>query len=320
KEKGARGKPLLWTIGGGIMNDTVAHGPFTVRMGRIAHEEGWEIVMTGETIGPIVSERFRDDFADFARRCTYLSVRDPESYEYIQGIDGLSCTPHRALDDVFYTEGVPPGFGDPERFRREAGCPPPSEPFVLMTVHRQGGNSIPLDFDAIFKAADAVRETGRSVVFVNFSGHEEAEDDVIGDWAQGRDRATYIRERIRVRSIRELATSADLVVSTRFHGQVFALHAGVPVICPYSGTYYRSKSFRLQQEWGLEPLALDVAQGWGSLSDLCIDALSNLADLRSTVARHRPPEVGGLNPFVASRLGRPHAMSASATRESVPHR
>ncbi|MGA0285505.1 MAG: polysaccharide pyruvyl transferase family protein [Phycisphaerales bacterium] len=300
--KGAQGTPILWICGGGVMNDVASHGPFTARLGTIAAEEGWEVLMTGQTIGPVRTPRFREGLEAFLRSCRWIGVRDVDSLEQLQAMDGLSAEPVRRLDDVFYMRPIASGFADPDRYQRSTGMPPPATPFVLLTLHAQGGTSAPIGWPEVSRTIEEIERTGRRVVLVNFAGHATPEDRDMAALRSAHPDVALLPWSTDVPSLRELAASADLVVSTRFHGLVFALHAGTPAVTTHAGSYYRTKTWRLMEEWGLERFAADVSEGWSEVPGLVREALGSLEEMREVVRLRRPDEIGTLQPMLVAHL------------------
>lgn len=274
--------------------------------------------MTGQTIGPVRSERFREGLEAFLRICSWLGVRDVDSLEQLEAMEGLQATPVRALDDVFYMRPPAPDFPDPARFERSAGVPVPSAPYVLLTLHAQGGTSAPIGWEEVAETVREIERSGRRVILVNFAGHPTPEDRDMEALRAAHPTIALLPWSTDVPSLRELAANADLVVTTRFHGIVFALHAGTPAVTTHAGSYYRTKTWRLMEEWGLERFAVDVADGWADVPARVREALASLSEMRDTVRRHRPAEVGTLHPMLRAHLGavEPEAPSslAGATR------
>jgi len=291
--------PLLWITGGGIMNDVASHGRFTSRLGLIAADEGWEVVMTGQTVGPFKQADSKQQFEDFARQCTYLSVRDPDSFEYVSSISGLRAKPRRVLDDVFTM--LPPSGGRDE-LERLLPCPIPEGPFIAVTVHQQGGTSISADWDAILAGCDRALDAGLGVVLVTFAGNPEPADEIQRRYADSRERAVFVDHTVSVPALRLLCAHAEFVITTRFHGLVFSFHAGTPAIGTYAGQYYKFKSYRIMEEWGLADLAIDISGGWGGLPDLVDTVRQDTAVWRRTLQEHRPEAVGQINTMLTEHL------------------
>lgn len=294
--------PLLWITGGGVMNDVASHGRFTSRLGLVAADEGWDVVMTGQTVGPFRQPDTKRQFEDFARACSFLSVRDPDSYEYMQTIPGLRTTPRRVLDDVFCMR---PPEGDRAELDRLLPAPIPEGPFVPVTVHQQGGTSASADWDAIFGACDRLLDAGLGVVLVTFAGIPEPADAIQREYAATRERAVFIDHTASVPALRLLCALAEFVITTRFHGLVFAFHAGTPAVGTYAGQYYKHKTFRIMEEWGLADLALNIADGWGGLGDLVDAARRDTAAWRQRLRDHRPESVGRVNLMLTEHLAKP---------------
>jgi polysaccharide pyruvyl transferase WcaK-like protein len=71
---------------------------------------------------------------------------------------------------------------------------------------------------------------------------------------RGRDRSLLVRSCNEVHELMALITSADIVVPTRFHGAVLALHAGVPTLAV---CYYR-KTADLLKDKGQGDYCVDI--------------------------------------------------------------
>lgn len=296
---GAPGKPILWLTGGGIMNDVASHGRFSARLGVVASDEGWDVVMTGQTVGPFRKDESKRQFEDFARRCAFLSVRDPDSFDYVRTIERLRVEPQRVLDDVFNME---PPEGDRAELERLLGQQLPAHRFVAVTVHLHRGTDAGADWDAVFRCCDRLTERGLGVVLVTFAGHPEPADPGQSRFAETRDKVIFVDHKVSVPALRLLCKHAEFTVSTRFHGLVFSFHAGTPAVCIYAGSYYRSKSFRLMEQWGVPDLAVDIAEGWGALQPAVDRVAGDPEAYRRTLARHRPDEVGCVNRVIPEFL------------------
>lgn len=317
-ELGATGDPILWICGGGVMNDVASHGPFTARLGSVAASEGWEVVMTGQTIGPIRGQRFRKGLDAFLRACSWTGVRDIDSLEKLRAVEGLRSTPVRALDDVFYMRPLTRGFSDPDRFAASTGLPVPTTPYVLLTLHAQGGTSAPIGWQHVASTIEEIERTERRVLLVNFAGHPTPEDREMAALREAHQGVSLLPWSTDVPSLRELAANADLVVSTRFHGIVFALHAGTPAVTTHAGSYYRTKTWRLMEEWGLERFAIDVSAGWSEVPVRVREALSALGDMRVTIDRNRPDDAGSLHPMLRTHFGASERAASHSQAGAAP--
>lgn len=299
-DAGAVGDPLLWYVGGGYMNDVIAHGPYSTRLGLVALDEGYRVILTGQTIGPYRTPRFQSQIEEFLRRVDFLSVRDPESLERVNAIQGLRCEPQLRLDDAFYLDTLTMSTDELRRAVLEQQGVTLPERWVFFTAHRQGGTDTPPAFDAMAQVAREAITKGYGAVFVSMFGHPTPEDEPLLRIVQELgENAHYVDWRATVPMIRALTRDASLIVSTRLHALIFGLHAGTPGMCLYSGEYYRAKAFRTVERWGMSELALDVSKDAESIVPIAIDALERESELREVIAQRRPPETGKPNPAIA---------------------
>lgn len=287
--------PIIWFTGGGYMNDVASHGKFTTRLGLAAIEEGYRVVLTGQTIGPFQDPAFERDAGDFLRRADWVGVRDEASLERMHKLGNLKRAPVRTHDNVF--DMLPQTMTREQlrdRLRKRLGVTLPDR-WVLMTFHKQDSTKIAPNIDAIEKTCRALKAEGVNVVVASFWGYAHEGDAAIASAVQ-RGGGTWVDHRVTTPEVRALASLADLMISTRLHGLVFAFAAGVPGVCLYAGQYYRDKSYGLAKEWGQAEWAIDIATQYHELPERAIKAWHEREAMLRSLAMHRDPKLSELDP------------------------
>jgi polysaccharide pyruvyl transferase WcaK-like protein len=294
---GADAPPILWFVGGGYMNDVASHGRFSTRVGLAAIDAGYRVVFTGQTIGPFRSPEFEQDVQRLLREAEWVGVRDEASLDRVQAMGGLKRPPRRTHDNVM--DMLPQPISRQalqERVRDRLGVNLPSQ-WVLMTFHRQDSTDIEPDCIAIRETCDRLAKAGVAVVATSFWGYaHESDRRVVAALQSAGRNVTWVDHRVNTPELRALAAHAELMVSTRLHGLVFAFMAGVPGVCLYAGQYYRDKSFGLAHEWGQGPWSVDVATAYRTLPDVVERAWRDRDLMRHELEKHRDPRLHEIDP------------------------
>jgi polysaccharide pyruvyl transferase WcaK-like protein len=223
---------VLVTGGGNISSVWPSHIVERAGLARMAEEHGRPFVLSGQTIGPVLSPADRETVAWMLRSATLVGTREAASASLVArlGVDA-ERTRQTADDASFLIDG------------RETSSPPLAEPYALVTIARHVGDADPeLAAAAYARLLDtAVEQTGLELVFhahfASMHGAETNAGDVRGDSAVHAAIAARLRtSRFRVApttdvpSSARLARDADLVISSRYHPAVFAGPGGVPTI------------------------------------------------------------------------------------------
>ena len=138
-------------------------------------------------------------------------------------------------------------------------------------------------------------EEGAHVVVASFWGYLHPSDREVAA-AVRRAGALWVDHRATTPEVRALASLAEMVVSTRLHGLVFAFAAGVPGVCLYAGQYYQDKSLGLAREWGQADWAVDIATEYKSLPARVASAWRNRSVMAQSLTSHSDGRLGQLDP------------------------
>ncbi len=287
-------QPILWFTGGGYMNDVASHGRFSTRMGLLAHDEGYRIVLTGQTIGPFRDSAFENDLRALLQVADWIGVRDDASLERVRAIDGLNVAPVRTHDNVFDMAPISWSRRQLQESLARLHVRLP-ERWVLMTFHQQNSTTIAPNARSIGEACRELQGAGVPVVVTSFWGYEHAADPAVASAVRNAG-ATWIDHRVNTPELRALAAQSELMVSTRLHGLIFAYAAGVPGVCLYAGQYYRDKALGLATDWGQDRWAIDTSTDYERLPELVLCAWQQRDEMVKALKQHADPHLGKLDP------------------------
>ncbi len=217
---------VLVTGGGNISSVWPTHIVERARLARLAHRLGIPFVVSGQTIGPVLTRDDREEVGRMLRSARLVGTRERPSFELVQelGVDPARLA--HTIDDATFLAA--------DADTTDA----PSTPVALVSFARHVGDADPdAAADALAGLLDTVAEvTGLEIVFLaHFASLRP--DEPRGD--------TLMHQRIidRLRSTRvrvdattdapaaaRLARNASLVVSSRYHPAVFAASGAVPTI------------------------------------------------------------------------------------------
>ena len=219
---------VLVAGGGNISSVWPSHIVERANLARIAAEVDRPFVVSGQTIGPVLSDDDRQTVAGMLRSARLVGTREAASAALVAalGVSGDRAT--QKVDDASF-------LGDDHASRDPADLA--EEPYALITFARHVGDvDSERALDAYAGLLDAVAEqTGLEVVFHAHFG--SLRDDIRGDsivHAAVAERLRTARVRVApttdVPSSATLARAAALVVTSRYHPAVFAGPGGVPTI------------------------------------------------------------------------------------------
>lgn len=250
--------------GGGNLSSTWPHHLYERAAAiQIAYALGKPVAITGQTIGPNLSDAHRQILGEALSLVSLLAVRELDSYQLALT---LGVPPDRLeyhVDDAMFLEPEPlEGVFDGRR------------PFAAVTVHRFA--RLDEEDEALSRLAGELEQisdhTGLDLVFVPHVA-QYAGEEVFSDVRIGRKLANFMRDpdRMRVLSVENgrrvawLTQSAALVISTRYHPLVFGLGGGVPCLGISTDEYTRVKLQGALQHAGLQrwTLAIEAALSGG---------------------------------------------------------
>lgn len=222
---------VLVAGGGNVSSVWPSHIVERANLARIAAKLDRPFVVSGQTIGPALSDTDRQTVAGMLGSARLVGTREATSAALVTGLGVTTDRAAQNVDDASF-------LGD-DHAARDLAAPPdePDEPYALITFARHVGGVDPeRALDAYAGLLDAVAEqTGLELVFHAHFG--SLRDDIRGDSVVH----ALVAERLRTARVRvarttdvpssaALARSAALVITSRYHPAVFAGPGGVPTI------------------------------------------------------------------------------------------
>jgi polysaccharide pyruvyl transferase WcaK-like protein len=230
REAVASADGVLVAGGGNISSVWPSHIVERANLARIAAELGRPFVVSGQTIGPVLTGADRETVAGMLGSARLTGTREAASAALVRALGLPADRTAQNVDDASF-------LGDGGHLSGQAGRAPSAEPYALITFARHVGEAdSERALDAFAALLDAVAEqTGLELVFHAHFG--SLRDDIRGDslvHAAVADRLRTDRVRVvpptDVPASAHLARAAALVVTSRYHPAVFAGPGGVPTI------------------------------------------------------------------------------------------
>ncbi|HVO11058.1 MAG TPA: polysaccharide pyruvyl transferase family protein [Vicinamibacteria bacterium] len=294
-----------------------------------AADLGRPAVVVGQTLGPALKPRQASLLGAALARARLVGVREAASAELALALGVPRAALRLQLDDAFFLEPLP-AAGRP-------GIPGEGGRFVLVTLDpslaaaagEPGLIALASQLDSLAEALSV------ELVFLPHVTGAEAEARGEGDLAVAERLSGMLRTPLALAgplSPREavwLIGRATLVVSSRYHGVVFASAAGVPSLGVYADAYTRVKLKGALAHAGLSAWALDL--GRAARGELLTAGLelwyrrdqvrSRLAALREEQGAREPlrlQAVGSALGLERARAARPAVAAVAASRVSPP--
>jgi polysaccharide pyruvyl transferase WcaK-like protein len=265
---------VLVAGGGNISSVWPSHIVERANLARIAAELDRPFVVSGQTIGPVLTDPDRETVAGMLGSARLVGTREAASAALVAT---LGVPAEHAAQNV-----------DDASFLGDGLAAPPAAPYALVTFARHVGD-VDSDraLDAYAALLDAVAEqTGLELVFHAHFG--SLRDEVHGDSLVH----AAVAERLHTSHVRvvpptdvpasaALARSAALVVTSRYHPAVFAGPGGVPTIGIPVDAYTEVKLRGALGSFGQDgtlPIAELLARGGGDTIGSAWDARTQTRD------------------------------------------
>jgi polysaccharide pyruvyl transferase WcaK-like protein len=236
---------VLVAGGGNLASRWPVHVFERSTLAAMAHARGLPVVVSGQTFGPDLISDDEDRVASLARTAAWTGVREHVSADLARG---WGARVHAGVDDASFLGGGPTDAA--------------ASGGVLVSLSGWfAGRPADLVETGIARLLDAAAETVGDVVFHAHFG------PVAGDAEPSGDAALHERVRSRMRapstvvpsgdsrSAAELARTASLLVTSRYHPAVFAAPAGVPILALAADDYTRIKLSGALGHWGQDAVA-----------------------------------------------------------------
>lgn len=218
---------VLVTGGGNISSVWPTHIVERARLARLAAESDTPFVLSGQTIGPVLSAPDRETVARMLASARLVGARESATAALIAELGIPADRARQTVDDASF-------LADGRTSSRDAAALPP---YALVTLARHVGDvDLELAQGAYARLLDEVAEqTGLAIVFhAHFASLDSAEtrgDSAVHAPVAARMRsATQVVPTVDVPTSALLARGAELVVTSRYHPAVFAGPGGVPTI------------------------------------------------------------------------------------------
>lgn len=207
-----------------------------------ARDLGKPAVVLGQTLGPNLTTRESALLAGALQRAQLVSVREHSSRELALALQVPAERVRLQYDDAFFLE--PQAVTD----NRAGFLKEHARPWIVLTLDASlGGIANQQRLEGLAAQLDALAAaTGGALVFVPHVGGADV-PEAFADPTVGRRLADMMRTPLHLidpwqpREVLWLIGQAALVISTRYHGLVFATASAVPALGIYSDDYTRVK-------------------------------------------------------------------------------
>lgn len=265
-----RRSDALLISGGGNLNSTWPHLLYQrIALMEGAHELGIPVAVVGQTLGPHLESRHREDLFRALAGAAFVGLRELDSVGLALEAVTDPRRVHYQVDDAFL---LPPRAGS-------AISDLPEEPWIAVTL--AGG---PGPREAVKAAFRSVAElTGAPLVLIPHAAHPDRDLELARELFRelpGLHRTLPVLD---CQEVVDATSRAALVISTRYHPLVFAAAAGVPSLGLYVDDYTRVKLRGALAHDDLENWSLEAQFAWHG--DL-LPAVEELWHRREEVATH----------------------------------
>ncbi|MFP3580812.1 polysaccharide pyruvyl transferase family protein [Arthrobacter sp. SIMBA_036] len=255
--------PLIQTIassdgvviaGGGNMNSPYGWLLYErAAVGAIAKALGKPLVISGQTVGPVLTGPDYDTALELFRSAALSSVRERTS---LQMMRDAGVPAGLTLDDASFLISDPTSRPEPSS-ASPTYSPSPERPFVVASFAGGTGAMDKDDFNQrVAELLDRIAKAGDlDVVMIPHMSHPGKADLDIETHEDIRRRMTWDRVTVCGQFTAEeaaaLTAQAELVVASRYHPIVFALSAGVPCLGLAVDYYGEVRLGGALANWGL---------------------------------------------------------------------
>lgn len=274
---------------------------------RVAHSIGLKVLVSGQTVGPVLTGPDSRETAEALRLCDAVGSRERHTYDLLSSLDVPSV---QVLDDAaFFAPDVAlEGSDIPASGYIAATFAPASGAMQRNDYHRRMARLLDLAYERLqlpilllphvstISGQDGDQECHAAIARLS-----KAPDIRVLDQNSAEETAA-------------LTAKAELVISSRYHPVVFGLSAGVPVL-PVAVDYYGEVRIGgALENWGLRPLLRSLRHLDDGGDTKWVDSvISQRTEIRGHLQQH----VKALDDFHSSWWD---AMAAVLDGRSLPER
>jgi polysaccharide pyruvyl transferase WcaK-like protein/glycosyltransferase involved in cell wall biosynthesis len=247
---------------------------------RVAHSMGLRVLVSGQTVGPVLTEPDRAEVAEALRLCDAVGSRERHTHELLSS---LAVESQQVLDDAaFFAQGVELEASEvPSSGYIAATFAPASGAMPRNDYHRHMARLLDLAYEQLqlpilllphvstFGGQDGDQESHAAIARLS-----KAPDIRVLDQRAAEETAA-------------LTANAELIISSRYHPVVFGLSAGVPVL-PVAVDYYGEVRIGgALENWGLRPLLRSLRHlGDGGDTKWVNSVVGQCAEIRDHLRQH----------------------------------
>ncbi|GAA1789882.1 hypothetical protein GCM10009712_41550 [Pseudarthrobacter sulfonivorans] len=243
-----KGCGTLLLAGGGNLTSQYG-GLLTERLAaiRVAHSMGLKVVVSGQTVGPVLTGPDSAEAAEALRLCGAVGARERHTYNLLSSLDVETV---QVLDDAaFFAHGVELDASDrPTAGYIAATFAPGSGAMPSNDYHRHMARLLDLAYEQLQLPILLLPH-------VSTLGAQDGDQECHAAIAR-LSKAPNIRvlDQRPAGETAALTANAELIISSRYHPVIFGLSAGVPVL-PVAVDYYGEVRIGgALENWGLRPL------------------------------------------------------------------
>jgi polysaccharide pyruvyl transferase WcaK-like protein len=214
---------------------------------RVAHSMGLKVLVSGQTVGPVLTGPDSKETAEALRLCDAVGSRERHTYDLLSSLDVESV---QVLDDAaFFAQSVELEALDvPASGYIAATFAPASGAMPRHDYHRHMARLLDLAYEHLQLPILLLPHVS---TFGGRDGDQECHAAIAR-----LSKAPDIRV-VQQKSAQEtaaLTANAELIISSRYHPIIFGLSAGVPVLPAAVDYYGEVRIGGALENWGLRPL------------------------------------------------------------------
>ena len=246
----------------------------------VAHWMGLTVVVSGQTVGPVLTEPDRAEVAEALRLCDGVGSRERHTHELLSSLDLASI---QVLDDAAFLAGtvelesldLPPSGYIVATFAPASGAMPRDD------YHRHMARLLDLAYEQLQLPI---------LLVPHVSTFGERDGDQACHAAVARlTKAPDVRllDQKTAEETAVLTAKSQLIISSRYHPVIFGLSAGVPVL-PVAVDYYGEVRIGgALESWGLRPLLRSLRHlGDGDDTKWVNSVIGQRSEIRDHLLQH----------------------------------